>query len=194
MRRDQAEDPFDAEAFERALRGKPFFAAPSADGRDLTSPGLPLDGELANLASGGGLGIGCEPSQPSYRAGERTVLTCEAPADGYVAVLSYGEGDAAATLLLPNRYQPSGKVSKGTFQIPAEGERWGVQNSLPAGADRQQQAMIVLFSETPIDPISLGSPAGIFRNLNAGDTRALRSQTVVPASYDAAVVQFPIVK
>jgi hypothetical protein len=187
-------DPFDEKAFDRALKWVPFFAAPSAGGRDLTAPSLPLEGELADLASGGGSGIGCEPSQPSYRAGERTVLTCEAPADGYVAVLSYGEGDAGATLLLPNRYQPSGKVSKGTFQIPAEGERWGVQNSLPPGADRQQQAMIVLFSETPFDPTSLGSAAGIFRNLNAGDTRALRSQTVVPASYDAAVVQFPIVK
>jgi hypothetical protein len=157
---------------------------------NVTRPGIRQN--LESLVSGGGHGVTCRPAQPSYRSGERTVLTCDAPADGYLMVLSYGDGDPEATLLLPNRYQPVAKVARGRFRIPAEGERWGVQNVLPRGASRQDQIMVVLFSETPIDPKDLGAVAGIFRNLSQDDTRALRSQSVVPAAYDAAMVIFPI--
>jgi hypothetical protein len=152
----------------------------------------PIRQNLQSLASAGGHGITCTPSQGAYRSGERTVLTCNAPADGYVTVISYGDGDPDATLLLPNRYQTVARVARGRFQIPAAGERWSVQNVLPRGASRQDQLMLVLFSETPIDLKDLGVPAGIFRNLSQDDTRSLRSQAVVAASYEAALVVFPI--
>jgi hypothetical protein len=38
------------------------------------------------------------------------------------------------------------------------------------------------------------SVARVLEELNAGDTRAMRSRTIVTASYNATVVQFPIVK
>ncbi len=181
----------------RVSENPPIIAIPPTPGPDasLDSRVSPIWQELYRIAGAGGQSLNCRASQPSYREKERTVLTCEAPSEGYVTVFSYGEGDGEAVLLLPNRYGRSAQVRRGTFRIPGDGDRWAIENSLPEGQATQQQLMLVLFSSVPIDPKDLGVPAGIFRSLDDSETKALRSQSVTPlASYQAAIVVFPITK
>jgi hypothetical protein len=159
-----------------------------------TQPPAPQSGirrELDTIASRAAFKMDCRPSKPEYRDGESTTLNCETPKAGYLEVISYGEGDGNAVLLYPNQLDQNNHLGPGAVQIPSRGT-FNIENFLPNGMSHQEQVMLVVFSQTPLeDPRSLGTAEGIFRSLSAG---SFRSQRVTSNSYGAAELVFQILK
>jgi Caspase domain len=150
------------------------------------STGAGIRTELDKLAAGASSKIECRHSEAN--PARRTVLTCTAPEAGNLYVLSYGMGDAEAVLLFPNTYVTDSHVPKGTVQIPPD-RTFNIDNYLPAGLNQQEQVMLILFSQAPLDVKNLGSPQGIFRSIPLSSLT--RSQQVSPG-YGAAELVFEI--
>jgi len=145
---------------------------------------------MDSIASHAAFKIDCRLSQPSYRAGQKTVMQCAIPEAGFLNIISYGEGDQNAVQLLPNEIERTSPVAPGSARIP-DG-RFNIDNFLPAGQSHQQQVMLVIFSKQQQDLKSLGVPEGIFTGLT---DRAMRSQRVTPSGaggYGAAELVFEI--
>ncbi len=158
-------------------------------------PGGPTSGireQIDSIAAHASFKIACKLSQPSYHAGQSTVMQCTVPEPGFLNIISYGDGDDKAVQLLPNDLERSSAVPAGTSRVP--NGKFNIDNYLPAGQTHQQQVMLVIFSKEQQDLKSLGAPEGIFTGLTE---RALRSQRVTPAGaggYGAAELVFEITK
>ncbi len=170
---------------------KPCFSASTQPAPPAPHPGGPTSGireQIDTIAAHASFKIACKLSQPSYRAGQSTVMQCTVPEPGFLNIISYGEGDDKAVQLLPNDLERSSAVPAGTSRIP--NGKFNIDNYLPAGQSHQQQVMLVIFSKEAQDLKSLGAPEGIFTGLTE---RALRSQRVTPAGgYGAAELVFEI--
>lgn len=119
-------------------------------------------------------------------------MECDVPEAGFLNVINYGDGDRAASLLLPNRIQTGAAVPAGHVRIPGT-RAWNIVNDLPRGMPRQRVVFVVLFSKVPINLQEFSAPAGTFADLDAAGFRSFRSARAVPA-YRAVKLEYMLTR
>jgi hypothetical protein len=184
--------PEDPATIDRPCFGESPVGPPNPPPAKPPVPESAIRADLDRIARAANGNLDCQPDKPSYRNGENTVLRCTFPERGYVNVISFGEGDSNAVLMLPNRRQTSNQVEGGEVRIPSDFKTFNITNKLPSGMARQEQVMLVLFTAEPLELQSLGVPVDIFTGLAEPGTRGIRSQIVT--AYSAAELVFPITR
>jgi hypothetical protein len=149
------------------------------------SPGRSQAWELLeNIARQAAGPIPARISKGEYRKGERLELSVDVPREGYLFILSVGEGDEKPALLFPNQYQDDNHVQRGSVQIPAAGARWHITQGLPSGMNRQNVVLVVVLSHARDTLKELTSGAGPFKDVDVPQD-ATRSPFVEPNDSNA---------
>ncbi len=160
-------------------------------------PDANIKEELDSIVKQATFSVTCRTDQPNYKDGQKSVLHCQAPDQGFFAVLSWGEGDQKAIVILPNQYQTLKQVTAGDSQIPSD-HSFTIENYIPEGKSQQHQMMVVLFSRDreSLQPLTkIGDPAGIFRAIPLSSLHSFRSQRPVGATgYGVAKIEFELSK
>lgn len=154
--------------------------------------------DLELLVSEAGEDLPVHVSRQTYREGESLEISVVAPFDGYLHVLNVGAGEDDLVLLYPNRYQPLNRVWKGeTVRVPEIG-RFRLPARLPAGRDRQENLVAVVYTTRPLNLYDQpATPEEAFRILRGSEIRStLRSFRPAPAeaAYSAGRVVVTIEK
>jgi caspase domain-containing protein/uncharacterized protein DUF4384 len=112
-----------------------------------------------------------QTNQPEFRLGDFLRLDLVAPADGYVNVINFGEGDAEPTVLFPNQRQTQNRVRTGErVTIPSTGFRLPAQ--LPRDRSEQRTLVVVVLTSFDLNAYRLGKGSDLLRALSVGAARS----------------------
>jgi hypothetical protein len=153
-----------------------WFGAPQATSG--TSGAWAALEQIAQQAAGP-LRVGI--SRPEYRKNELLDISAEVPRDGYLFVLSVGEGDEKPVLLFPNQWQKDNHMAGGATRIPTAGANWHIRQGLPSGMSRQNVLLVVVLSHSADNLKDLLSGNGPFKDIDLGEG-ATRSPFVEEAA------------
>jgi hypothetical protein len=115
----------------------------------------------------------------AYKRGDQMTIEVRVPREGYLNVIAIGRGDTSATVLFPNQYALDNHVTPGILSLPGQ-YNFKLEQELPANVRRQENQVLVIFTDKPMNLFSDGEGQGAFRSLGM-QTRS----TVVKARDDA---------
>jgi hypothetical protein len=113
-------------------------------------------------------GMAVQISKPLYHAGDTMEITVDVPTDGYLNIVSVGDGEPRASILFPNQYSQDNFVHAGRVVVPASGAKFRLRQSVPAGMNSQNNAVLILFSPAQKNLYQEGIGDGAFRLMGQG--------------------------
>jgi hypothetical protein len=91
-------------------------------------------------------------------------IEVQVPADGYLKIIGMGRGDQHAMVLFPNELAPDNRVHAGVVTLPGD-YKFVLEQDLPEGMRSQENEMLVVFTQNPVNFYAEGEGKGDFRNV-----------------------------
>jgi hypothetical protein len=122
---------------------------------------------LENIAQHSTGSLNVRASRGEYVKNDLLELSMNVPRDGYLFVVTAGEGDEKPTVLFPNKWEQDNHVSGGSsIKIPRSGAKWHIRQGLTAGMKQQNVLVVVLLSNSPDSLKDFTSGGGAFKDLD----------------------------
>jgi hypothetical protein len=130
--------------------------------------------------------------QTEYHKGDLMDISIVAPREGYLFVLSFGEGDAKPITLFPNDWESNNHVGPGPAKIPKAGANWHIRQGLPDGVSQQKILMVVVLSANADSLAGLLSGSGAFKEVNMRSKSPFAEEASSSTGYLAAEITYLI--
>jgi uncharacterized protein YbaR (Trm112 family) len=105
-------------------------------------------------------------SKQQYLKNEMLDIVVTPGREGYLFVMSVGDGDAKPALLYPNKWEQDNHVTGGQLAIPRAGATYHIRQGLPQGMAQQKVLLVVVLSHAPDALKDLESGDGPFKDLD----------------------------
>jgi len=142
-------------------------------------------GALENIVQQSSGRLDARISKQQYLQNEMLDIVVTPGREGYLFVMSVGEGDAKPSLLYPNKWDQDNHVIGGSLAIPRAGARYHIRQGLPKGMAQQKVLLVVVLSHAPDALKDLESGDGPFKDLDFGQ-QATRSPFLEEAAGPAS--------
>jgi metacaspase-1 len=127
---------------------------------------------LEQVAKGASGSFPARISRQEYTKADTMEISIEAPREGYLFVLSIGEGDENPTVLFPNKLQGDNRIKPGPIQIPKTGATWHIRQGLPPKVSRQNVLLVLVLTRNQVNLQDLMTGEGDFKQLRLPEDKA----------------------